>query len=85
MQSGGLLPITKEASTEVDWTQEECASLLKEIAVPANKSQKSLVRDGIDHSIEINGKETQINVEKAPGKFAVVLDQLKNNLKILKT
>lgn len=84
MQNGGLLPIKKEASMEVDWSAEESEKLLKQIAVPGNQPP-SMVRDGIDHTIEIAGKETPVNVDKASGKFAKVLKELKHNLKIVKT
>jgi hypothetical protein len=84
VQSGGLLPVTKEAATEVDWTKEECESILSQIAVEENK-KSSQIRDGIDHTIEINNKEVTVNLEKASGKYAEVFDRLKKNLKIVKT
>ena len=84
VQSGGLLPVTKEAVTDVDWTNEESENILNEIAVGDNQ-KSSLVRDGIDHTIEINNKEVTVNLEKASGKYAEVFDRLRKNLKIVKT
>ncbi|MEP7141223.1 MAG: hypothetical protein ABI707_00070 [Ferruginibacter sp.] len=84
VQSGGLLPVTKEAVTEVDWTKDESEHLLNQIAVDDNQ-KSSMVRDGIDHTIEINNKEVAVNLEKASGKYAEVFDHLKKNLKIVKT
>ena len=84
VQSGGLLPVTKEAVTDVDWTQEESKKFLNEIAADDNK-KSSQVRDGIDHTIEIDNKEVPVDLEKVPGKYAEVLDHLKKNLKIVKT
>jgi len=83
VQSGGFLPVIKEAVTEVDWTKEESEEILSQIAVEGD-SKSSPVRDGIDHTIEIGGKEVTVNLEKVSGKYARVFDQLKKNLKIVK-
>ena len=82
-QSGGLLPITKEADAEVDWSEDECDELLKEVAVPGQKS--SATRDGIYYTLNINDKEVAVDPENATGKYAEVLSQLKKDLKIVKT
>ncbi len=83
IQSGGFIPITRVASAEVDWTKEESDNLIRQIAVIVNQPP-SQVRDGIWHTVEIDGKEIPVDVDKASGKFADVLDKLKMNLKILK-
>lgn len=84
VQSGGLLPVTKEAVTDVDWTKEESKKFLNEIAAD-DKKKSSQVRDGIDHTIEIDNKEVSVDLEKVSGKYAEVFDHLKKNLKIVKT
>jgi len=84
VQSGGLLPVTKEALTEVDWTKEECENILSQIALKDN-NYSSPVRDGIDYTIEINNKEVGVDLEKATGKYAEIFAQLKKNLKIVKS
>lgn len=84
VQSGGFLPITKEAVAEVDWTKEETEKILSQIAVKRDQ-KSSQVRDGIDHTVEINNKEVTVDLEKASGKYAEVFDRLKKNLKIVKT
>lgn len=83
VQSGGFLPITKEAVTEVDWSKEDSNHFLDQIAI--KDSAGSPVRDGIDYTIEIDGREVPVSLEKASGKYATVLNQLKNDLKIVKT
>ncbi len=83
VQSGGFLPVTKEAITDADLTKEECESMLKQIAVTA-KHKSSPIRDGIGYTIEINNKEIDIDIEKASGKSAKILAHLKKNLKIVK-
>lgn len=83
VQSGGFLPVTKEAVTEADLSKEECENMLKQIAVTA-KHKSSLVRDGIGYTIELNNKEIDIDIEKASGKSAEILEYLKKNMKIVK-
>ncbi|MEO5891960.1 MAG: hypothetical protein ABIQ31_17060 [Ferruginibacter sp.] len=82
VQSGGFIPVTKEAVTEVDWTKEEGEHFLSQVAM--DNSTPSRVRDGIDHTVEINNKEVTIDLAKAQGKYAAVFDALKKNLKIVK-
>ena len=84
VQSGGLLPVTRQASTEVDWTKEESDNVLRQITVPYSQAP-SPVRDGIDFTLEINGSEITVDVDKASGKYARVLSNLKKNLQIVKT
>ena len=84
VQSGGFLPVTSEAVAEVNWTKEEIRKLLKEISLKQQHGA-SAVRDGIDHTIEINRKEIPVDLGKASGKYAEVLAQLRDNLKIVKT
>ncbi len=83
VQSGGLLPVTKAAVTEVDWTTEECEDMLKQIEL-LGKHKLSKVRDGIGYTIKINNNETEIDPEKASGKTAEILARLKENLQIVK-
>ena len=84
VQSGGILPVIKEAVTDVDWTKEESKKFLNEIATD-DKKKSSQVRDGIDHTIEIDNKEVTVDLEKVPGKYAEVFDHLRKSLKIVKT
>ena len=84
VQSGGFLPVTKEAVAEVNWTKEESEHILSHIMVDDSKTS-SQVRDGIDHTIEINNKEVTVDLAKAPKKYAEIFDQLMKNLKIVKT
>ena len=84
VQSGGFIPLTKEASVDVDWCNEKSHQMIKQLAVPFDNSS-SMVRDGIAYAIEIDGKVTPVNLDNASGKFAKVLNELKSNLKIVKT
>ena len=83
VQSGGFLPVTKEAVTDADWTEEDSEELLKHIAI--NDGASSPIRDGIDYTLEIGGREVMVNLEKASGKYATVLNKLKKDLKVVKT
>ena len=84
VQSGGLLPVTRRASTEVDWTKEESDDVLRQITIPYSQ-EPSPVRDGIDFTLEINGSELTVDVDKASGKYARVFNHLKKNLQIVAT
>lgn len=84
IETGGILPVTKEASAEVDWTSVESEEIIKKITVSNTEINPGL-RDGIDHILEINGKEISINLNKADGKFAAIFNELKSKLKIIKT
>ncbi len=84
IQTGGILPVTREATTQVDWTAEESEAMLKKITLSPGEITAQ-VRDGMDHILEIDGKEVSVDITKAAGKFAAVLGDLKSNLKIVKT
>ena len=84
VQNGGVIPITKEAATKVDWTKDEINTMLKNVAITQTASN-SQVRDGIDYTLEIDGEETPVDISKADGKFLDVFEKLKGNLKIIKT
>ena len=83
IQSGGLLPVTREAVSEVNWTKEEISKLLKRISLKANPGAMA-IRDGIDHTIEIDDKEVAVDLNRASGKYAETFNQLRSNLKTVK-
>lgn len=84
VQSGGIISIIKEASSKVNWTKEECDIMLKKIAV-TNGAGNRQVRDGINYTLEIDGEEMSVDINKADGKFLEVFKKLKSHLKIIKT
>jgi hypothetical protein len=84
VQSGGFLPVTSEAETEVNWSKEEVGKLLDQIRLKQGHGASAL-RDGIDHSIEIDHQEIPVDLAKASGKYAEVLGRLRDSLKIIKT
>ena len=84
IESGGFIPLTKEAVAEVDWTPEECEKILGQIAVKQDK-RASLKRDAIDHTIEIGSKEIPVDLENLKGPHKEVFNKLRSDLKIVKT
>lgn len=80
IESGGIVPLNKEAETETEWTKEECASLLKQIA---SDTSGSAARDAISHSLVINGKETEIDLSKLPAKYRPLFNKLVKHLQFV--
>lgn len=82
VQTGGLVPITKEATAEVDWSTVEFDGLLKVIGI--EEERDSLVRDAIYTLLEGNGKSVAIDLSKLPVKYKSTFANLLANLKIVK-
>ena len=82
VQTGGLLPVKKEASADVDWSDEDLKGILSEITM--EKPEKTLVRDGIGYILEVNGKETSIDMAKIPKNHLPVFNELKKKLTIMR-
>lgn len=82
VQTGGLLPLKKEASTDVPWSDEDLQNLLFEMKIKETKN--SLSRDAIYYILEANGNETSIDLNKVPKQHRPVFDELKKKLTIIK-
>lgn len=81
IESGGIVPVNKEAELEVGWTKEECDTLLKTINYSGGAGS---ARDAIGHSLVVQGKETDIQLSKVPAKYKSVFNQLVKNLQFVK-
>ncbi|MDE3249150.1 MAG: hypothetical protein KGO82_10845 [Bacteroidota bacterium] len=73
VETGGIVPLNKEAEAETEWTKEECEHLLKLIA---SNTAGSAARDAISHSLIVNRKETPIDLSKLPAKYRTLFNQL---------
>jgi len=82
VQTGGLLPLKKEASTDVPWSDEDLQNLLFEMKIKETKN--SLSRDAIYYILEAKGNETSIDLNKVPKQHSQVFDELKKKLTIIK-
>ncbi|MDQ6814320.1 MAG: hypothetical protein M3040_11325 [Bacteroidota bacterium] len=82
LRTGGIIPITKQAEKEVDWSEEEMNSLLTHIKA-ANDSPGQ-PRDATGFLLKHSSGTDPINWDKIPAKYLAVFEDLKNNLKIVK-
>jgi hypothetical protein len=81
IRTGGFIPVTKVAETEVNLSDIQLKSLLK-IIQPDRIS--SPVKDGHYYILEIGKNSTAIDIEKVPEEYKAIFSKLKNNLKIIK-
>ena len=81
-RTGGIIPITKKADAEVDWTQSQMEELLqaikKEGEVPGEQ------RDATFYELQYKGETFPVNLEKVPDLYKKTFDNLKEDLKISK-
>ena len=81
IRTGGFLPITKEAETEVNLSDTQVKQLL-EVIQPDRIS--SPVKDGHYYLLEIGTSSTSIDLEKVPAEYKALFSKLKNDLRIIK-
>ena len=81
-RSGGIIPIQKEATKKVDWSDKE----LEDIIAAAARKEAPLTRgrDETGYFIEVNDKIIPIDLDKIPAAYALVFESLKKNLKPVK-
>lgn len=83
VQSGGLLPLVKEAEIQVHWSVDEILQMIKAIE-PADDGAGAK-RDGFFYALVIGEKEIPVDPARASGKFGAVLGTLKQHLRIVKS
>ena len=81
VRSGGFIPVTKAAETEVDLSENELASLLK-IIQPNPSAPK--VKDGNYWELTIGSVVKPVDLEKVPDEYAFIFEKLKRDLKVVK-
>lgn len=82
VQSGGILPIKKEATADVPWSDDDLQDLLSKSK--SRESNNLLARDAIYYTLEANGNETSIDMSKVPKQHLPVFNDLKKKLTIIK-
>ena len=78
-RKGGIIPLTKKASTEVNWTEKELAALIKKIEI--KEQVPSNVADGTCYYLTVNNQEMPVELQKVPPSFSSVFQQLKADLR----
>jgi hypothetical protein len=81
IRTGGFIPVTKSAETEVSLTDKELVSLL-EIIQP--DPAVSRIKDGNYYELSFGTRSTPIDLEKVPDEYKALFSKLKSDLKIIK-
>ena len=79
---GGMIPMIKEAQTEVDWTEDELNELLTVIESKSEGQDEK--RDATGYELTNNAGTFSIDLDKVPAKFKKTFEELQDNLKIVK-
>lgn len=81
IRTGGFIPITKAAETDVNLTDKELTGLLKIIqSGPAAPR----VKDGNYYELTVGSNSTPVDLEKVPDEYKALFSKLKNDLRIIK-
>lgn len=80
VRTGGFIPVTKVAETEVDITDMELYSLIEAIQTDPSRPK---IKDGHSYELAFGDTSSPVDLEKVPPEFKDLFDRLKNNLKIL--
>ncbi len=80
-RTGGIIPMTKEAETEVDWDDKELKELIKQVTDEDAPGKK---RDATGYELKYEGGTIPIDLEKVPPSYKNVFEDLKDKLKIVK-
>ncbi|MCW3115594.1 MAG: hypothetical protein JWR18_3990 [Segetibacter sp.] len=82
IRNGGIIPMTKKAEKDVDWSEDEMKGLLKTIKNDEDAGEK---RDASGYQVVYNAATHSIDWDKIPAKYKKTFEELKDNLKIVKT
>lgn len=77
-RTGGFIPLSKKAETEVNWTEDDINQLKK--SVEPNDAEPGNVRDGITYTLDCEGKKFIVDWQKIPSKYKSVMEKLKTKL-----
>ena len=81
IRTGGFIPVTKAAETEVNLSDREMNRLL-EIIQPDTDAPR--IKDGNYYELTIGNNRTPIDLEKVPDEYKELFTRLKSELKIIK-
>lgn len=81
IRSGGFIPITKVAETEVTLTDKELVKLLEVIQ---HDPAAPRIKDGNYFELTVGDKSTPVDLDKVPDKYKALFTKLKSDLRIIK-
>lgn len=80
-QTGGFIPLHKEASTEVSWTEQELQELVA--LIETRRDPASPVRDAQYFTLLVNDLTISIDITKVPKAYQHIFDDLRGKMKVL--
>lgn len=80
-RTGGFIPLTKTAETEVSLSDMELGRLIETIRQD-NKGYR--IKDGNYYELSVGSKSTPVDLEKVPDEYKDLFSKLKAELKIVK-
>lgn len=82
LRTGGIIPMLKKTTREVDLSEEEMNELIDAIRVENDNQGK--MRDNTLHQLIFNDQTFTVDLEKVPQKYKKTFDSLKDSLQIVK-
>lgn len=80
-RTGGFIPVTKIAETEVSLSDRELVKLI-EIIKPDKTGYR--IKDGNYYELSVGSRSTPVDLEKVPEEYKDLFSKLKAELKIAK-
>ena len=80
-RTGGFIPVTKTAETEVSLSDKELGRLIETIK-PDTTGYR--IKDGNYYELSVGSKSTPVDLEKVPDEYKDLFSKLKAELKIVK-
>jgi hypothetical protein len=81
IRTGGFIPLTKVAETEVNISDNELVKLIEMIQPDASGIR---IKDGNYYELAVGSKSTPVDLDKVPEKYKDLFSKLKNDLRIIK-
>ncbi|GLU50575.1 hypothetical protein [Dyadobacter frigoris] len=79
---GGMVPLKQEATTQVNWSDQELEQLIGHICRDEKKEPENM--NEICHYLEVQGREIPVDLKKVPPKYKAIFEGLKTELKYVK-
>lgn len=82
LQTGGMIPITKIAEKDLDWSEDELKKLIRQIRIENDLPGQA--RDAITFHLQLDEETFPIDWKKIPGNYKKAFEDLKDKLKTVR-